>query len=250
MISGLVSITFRNLTPREICALCEEAGLHAVEWGGDVHVPPEGKNAAEVRRMSADSGLDICSYGSYFRIGNPMDDFMRCLDAAGELGTPVVRVWCGGNVDSSKMSDSQRKYIVESLLECCAEARKRGIIVAPEFHGGTLTDSNPSVEKLLCETAGVENLKFYWQPRWDWTEEETLHALEMVKPRLAHAHVFTWRHVGNDIIRLPIADGEKLWNKALPMLGDCYSLIEFVKGDRPQQLIADAAVLNKWIKGM
>ena len=247
MIPGLVSVTFRSLSPAEICALCERAGLKAVEWGGDVHVPPEGKNAAEVRRMSADSGLDICSYGSYFRVGEDMDGFRRCLDTAGELGAKIVRVWCGGNVDSAVINEDERARIVEKLIACCHEAAGRGITVAPEFHGGTLTDRNASVERLLSETEGVENLRFYWQPRWDWTENETLHALEMVKPRLAHAHVFTWRHEGNNIIRLPISEGEKFWDKALPMLGDCYSLIEFVRGDRLEQLIEDAAALKGWI---
>lgn len=247
MKSGLVSITFRSLTPREICALCEKANLRAIEWGGDVHVPPEGKNAAEVRMMSADSGMDICSYGSYYRVGNPMDEFKKCLDAASGLETPVIRVWCGGNVDSASISEDQRTRIVEGLVGCCEEAEKCGIIVAPEFHGGTLTDRIESVERLLKETEGVKNLRFYWQPRWDWSEAETLRALEMVRPRLAHAHVFTWRHEGNNIIRLALSQGEKLWEKALPMLGDCYSLIEFVKNDAPEQLIEDAAALNGWI---
>ena len=85
MIPGLVSVTFRCLSPAEICALCERAGLKAVEWGGDVHVPPEGKNAAEVRRMSADYGLDICSYGSYFRVGNAIDEFKKCHKAASQF---------------------------------------------------------------------------------------------------------------------------------------------------------------------
>ena len=37
MKSGLVSVSFRQKTPLEICALCRKANLSAVEWGGDVH---------------------------------------------------------------------------------------------------------------------------------------------------------------------------------------------------------------------
>jgi len=36
---GIVSVTFRNLSPERIISLVSEGGLSAVEWGGDVHVP-------------------------------------------------------------------------------------------------------------------------------------------------------------------------------------------------------------------
>ena len=38
--TGLVSITFRRLNPLEIVSLVAENGLTAIEWGGDIHVPP------------------------------------------------------------------------------------------------------------------------------------------------------------------------------------------------------------------
>lgn len=250
MIPGLVSVTFRRLKPRDICELCEKTGLKAVEWGGDIHVPPEGGNAGEVRRMSADAGLDICSYGSYFRVGQPMDDFRRNLDAACELGAPIIRVWCGDGIVSANISEGQRARIVEELVRCGEEACRRGVTAAPEFHGGTLTDSVVSVERLLAETQGAEGLRFYWQPRWDWPEEDTLRALELVRPRMAHAHVFTWRHEGNDIIRLPLSAGESMWKNALPVLGDCYTLIEFVKDDSAQSLAADAETIRSWMAEM
>ena len=248
MLPGLVSVTFRNMSPQDICALCAETGLKAIEWGGDVHVPPTGQNAAQVRQMSADAGLEICSYGSYYRVGRPMDDFRRCLDTACALGTRVIRVWCGENVESERLSAQKRSEIVGGLLECCAVAQGFGMIVAPEFHGGTLTDSLSSVERLLDETRGVDNLRFYWQPRWDWTQAQTLRALELVRPRLAHAHVFTWRHEGEKIIRLPLCEGEATWKKALPMLGDCRALLEFVRADERQALVQDAATLRRWIE--
>ena len=53
--AGLVSITFRNKTPREIVALMKRAGLSQVEWGGDVHVKPGAESAAEVRRMTGET---------------------------------------------------------------------------------------------------------------------------------------------------------------------------------------------------
>jgi len=36
---GLVSISFRDLFPKQIVDMVAEVGLDAIEWGGDVHVP-------------------------------------------------------------------------------------------------------------------------------------------------------------------------------------------------------------------
>ena len=243
---GLVSVTFRNKTPREICALCGRAGLLAVEWGGDVHVPPGGGNAREVRDMSRDAGLEICSYGSYFRVGDEAAEFERNLDAASELGAPAVRVWLG-RTGSNETSDGERGRLVDALAAACEAAGKRGLIVAPEFHGGTLTDGLSSVRRLTAETRGIENLRFYWQPRWDWPEADRLRALEMVLPRLLHVHAFTWRH-GDGVERLPLADGEAMWKKALAQMKDARVLLEFVQGDCEEAFLRDARTLIRWMK--
>lgn len=247
--SGLVSITFRNKTPEEICGLCVRAGLHAVEWGGDVHVPAGDMDAAaRVREMSERCGLEICAYGSYFRVGDGAREFENCLLTADMLGAPLVRVWCGRR--SAAQADGEyRRQITGELREICALARKKGILVAPEFHGGTLTDDPDSVRQLLDETADVENLRFYWQPRWDWDEATRLETLRMILPRLAHIHTFTWRHTP-DIERLRLADGAEMWKKALEIAGEAHALIEFVKDDSDAALLDDAHTLNGWIAGL
>lgn len=38
---GLTSISFRGKTCTEVIGLAKKAGLDGIEWGGDVHVPPE-----------------------------------------------------------------------------------------------------------------------------------------------------------------------------------------------------------------
>ncbi|MGW2900916.1 hypothetical protein ACWDAO_41745, partial [Streptomyces sp. NPDC001212] len=70
LIPGLVSVTFRTLSAEAVISLAAEAGLGAVEWGGDVHVPAGAFATAErVRERSADAGLEIAAYGSYHRAG-------------------------------------------------------------------------------------------------------------------------------------------------------------------------------------
>lgn len=244
LIPGLVSVTFRNKAPEEICALCQRAGLKAIEWGGDVHAPDE-KAARAVGRMSRDAGLFVCSYGSYFRVGGALSAFERNLDAAAALGAPAIRVWLGEK-GSAETDEPARAALVKSLAEICRRAEARGIVVAPEFHGGTLTDDLGSVARLLDECREIPNLRFYWQPRWDWPEADRLRGLEMALPRLLHVHAFTWRH-GAEVERLPLAAGEGMWKKALNRLENAHVLLEFVEGDDEAALLRDARTLIDWI---
>lgn len=244
--SGLVSVTFRRKTPEEICELCVKAGLKAVEWGGDVHVPAGDLDTARrVRELSEKSGLEICAYGSYYRVGDDIEEFERSLVTAVELGAPLMRVWCG-RMGSAQADEEYRSMINECLRNICARAAEFGILIAPEFHSGTLTDDIESARRLINETEDIENLRFYWQPRWDWDEEMRLEALRMVKPRIAYVHTFTWTHTP-DIVRLELDKGAEMWKKALAIMENGHALIEFVKDDADEALLNDAEALNGWI---
>ena len=62
---GLVSVTFRKLTPAEIVALVKQAGLKGIEWGGDLHVPHgDLVRAREVRELTHEGGLGVAACGS------------------------------------------------------------------------------------------------------------------------------------------------------------------------------------------
>src|SRR6187549_164575 len=94
---GLVSVTFRQLPPREIVDLARRAELGGIEWGGDVHVPAgDAGRAREVRAMTEDAGLSIVAYGSYYRAGEEDEAaFAPVLDSACALGAPAIRIWAG-----------------------------------------------------------------------------------------------------------------------------------------------------------
>ncbi|MGC4030327.1 MAG: hypothetical protein QM754_01080 [Tepidisphaeraceae bacterium] len=101
--TGLVSVTFRQRSVAQIISDVAKAGLQAIEWGGDVHVPPgDLPHAAEVRRQTAEAGLAVSSYGSYYNATkDPADLAGRVLATAAELGAPTVRMWAGP-MDSTK----------------------------------------------------------------------------------------------------------------------------------------------------
>lgn len=262
-ISGLVSISFRNLTPEAIIAEVKNNGLHAIEWGGDIHVPHgDLETAGRVGEMTRDAGLAVACYGSYYPLGpdtdprGPETTLDGLAETAAALGAPSVRVWAGrrGSADASAES---RERIVADGKALAEVLHRRGIELVLEYHAGTLTDTIESA-LLFLEQIDHPNCKLLWQPVPYKNLDDNLDALKRVEQAgLAHLHVFHWvlggpnadGHRPND--KRPISEGAADITAYLSGVAgtdgngkDRYALIEFVRGDTTEQLADDAAALN------
>lgn len=249
--SGLVSISFRKLTPAEIVSLTVRAGLAGIEWGGDVHVPHgDLVQARRVRQMTLDAGLQVAAYGSYHRIW-PQEPcpFEMVVETALALGAPVIRVWAG-KLPSHAADAAHRAAIVAESQRIADLAAQAKIAVAYEYHGNTLTDTDASAQALLRAVAHP-NLYTYWQPPQGSRLADNLIGLAAVLPRLYHVHVFHWLRAPGappTVVRRPLAEGQADWIRYLDRVAstgrDHFALLEFVSQDAPEQLLHDAATLN------
>ncbi len=253
--TGVCSVTFRQLPPRELVGLVRQSGLDAIEWGGDVHVPPGClETASSVRKMTEDAGLEPSSYGSYWKAEGSFDPV---LETALALGSDTVRVWAGTK-PSDAVSAREREAIVAALRGALDLAQKHGVKLALEFHANTLSDSNSSTLGLLDEI-GHPNLSTYWQPVYwlsdvDYREE----GLRLLAGRVQNLHVFHWKFFpgagswGDSTDRRPLEEGADEWLRYLkePLSPDRthYALMEFVRGDDPGQFLQDAEALKKYIR--
>lgn len=234
LVPGLVSVTFRRLAVAEIVELVSRAGLRAVEWGGDVHVPDPAA-ARETAARCADAGIEVAAYGSYYRAGAgaPFDDVLRTAVA---LGAPRVRIWAG-SVGSAAEPD--RRAVVDDIARVAALAATEGVTVCLEYHANTLTDTLESTVDIL---ESVPSVRPYWQPPIGVSAADALVAVETLRP--VTAHVFTWSDTG---VRLPLAAGEALWLPVLSTFDNGYALLEFVRDDDPAAFAEDAATLLRWL---
>lgn len=248
---GLVSVTFRKLTPAEIVALVKQAGLKGIEWGGDVHVPAgDLGRAREVREITLENGLSVAAYGSYYRAGQEEgagQSFERVLETAVELGAPTIRVWPGG-AGSEAVDDEGRWKIIHEIRRIAGLGARARTGISLEFHAGTLTDTNESASKLLVEI-DHPNVKINWQPHNGEETAECVRGLREVLPCVGNIHVFHWWPTSTD--RHPLADGGERWGRFLPLLqqapDDRFALLEFVPGDEPAAFLRDAATLKSWL---
>lgn len=243
---GLVSVTFRQLSPRQVVDLVKQAGLEGIEWGGDIHVPHgEVKKADEVRTMTEDAGLRVAAYGSYYRAGQGAS-FEPVLETACALCVPTIRIWAGTK-GSKETSLVDRNSIVDDIRRCSQDAEEHEMTVSLEYHRGTLTDEIGSCLRLV-EEVGHRNLKLYWQPDTLVPHSKRVEDLKQIIPYVSNTHVFQWTRAGDETLRHELKEGEAEWLQYLAMLkaNDGYSLIEFVKGDSPEQFLRDAETLKSW----
>lgn len=261
--SGLCSVSFRELSPEALVKLVSQAGLDSIEWASNAHVAEgDAKLAQRVRGLTEDAGLSVSSYGSYYKVvdesGKPVA-FEPFLESALELGTDTIRIWAG-HQPSDGLSASERGVIVDSLRLALDAAQAQGVKLGLEFHANTLSDSNGATLDLLKEV-NHPSLYTYWQPIYWLTDPQyRIDGLKQLADRILNLHVFQWTFRpgagswGESTDRRPLKDGEKEWLEYLKMpLSpeiDRYALMEFVRGDDPNQFLEDANTLKSWIQSL
>lgn len=255
VVPGLCSVTLRAHSIEGVARLAGECGLRAIEWGGDVHVPPGDRAAAHrARDAGAAAGVEMVSYGSYLLAGWPItaDAIDVALDTAVALGATNVRIWTplGDNPDSAR-----RDAITDAVRSIAAAGAARALTVGIEYHGGTLTATVASTIDLLHEVA-APNVFTYWQPSY-WIAQRSvaddIADLAALAGRVSHVHVYEWADASH---RLPLADGDARWTAVFAALAGTPSplpspraaFLEFVANDGPDALRADAKMLLRLLE--
>ena len=253
LIPGLVSISFRHLTPREVVTLASCSGLEAIEWGGDIHVPVSAvAHAKEVGRMTSDLGLAVAAYGSYFRVveaDGVEPEFAPVLDTALALGAPRIRVWSGVRA-SCEATDHDFERLAARLNILATQAEESGVKVSLESHSGTLTDTYSSSLRLLT-LASHPNIDLVWQPTPGLPVADCRDGLAACLPYVSNLHAFHWLANGE---RRPLAEGYEIWADyfavALPVAAPRFVLLEFFRDDDPAHLPAEASTLRSLLASL
>lgn len=248
MKKGLCSVTFRALSADKVAELAVKAGLDCIEWGADIHVPPDNTdNARKVAKICRDLNIDTPSYGSYYRLDG--GDFDSVSETAEILGARDIRVWAGTK-DAELFSRDKYLKLVENVKNIAQISRKRGQNVCFEYHYGTYCNSAENTLKLI-EDAAENNVFTYWQPMY-WLhgktpdeQSENLSSIKILGGLIKNVHVYNW--CGYE--RLPLSDAMEDWKSyfKLTEAENCY--LEFVRGDDETAFFEDAKCLAELIGG-
>lgn len=243
--TGLVSVSFRGHSPREILCAMKGAGLSLIEWGSDVHAPcHDAARLDELVALMKEFGVTCCSYGTYFRLGQtPIGELEAYILAAKTLGTDVLRLWCGTKSGADMTSDET----LSLLADCRAAAEiaeRHGVTLCTECHRGTFTE-RPEDALWLMQEVDSPHFRTYWQPFQHREVEQNLAYLRELAPYVIHLHVFQWKGSA----RYSLSEGLNEWLGYLTLLDGSHTLLlEFMPDDKLDSLPAEASALRAIIR--
>lgn len=245
--TGLVSVSFREHTPREILTAMKNVGLRYIEWGSDVHAPADnGETLAGLAALQREFDIACCSYGTYFRIGQDSpQEIIRYIRAATVLGTRTLRIWAG-NRSSEDCTPEEKGRFIEECKRLAAIAEEQAVTLCLECHNGTMTDRADSALELM-ERVNAQHFRMYWQPNQFCSREVNLAYAEKLADYTDTIHVFNWQ--GTE--RFPLSMGIEDWRQYLQRFsGDETLLLEFMPDDLLDSLPAETDALFRLSGGV
>lgn len=236
---GLVSVSFRDRSPQEILEAVKACGLSCIEWGSDVHVPPQ--QASAIAALQKQYGITCCSYGTYFRLGvTPLAELEAYIEAAKLLGTDILRLWCGSK-NSEEYSEGEKQALFAQCSLAADLAQKHGVTLCMECHNGTYTNCKEGAHALM-EAVNSPHFRMYWQPNQYRTVEENLAYARLLAPYTRHLHVFNWK--GKE--KLPLIEAKTVWREYLACFEKEHTLLlEFMPDGKLETLPREAAALKE-----
>lgn len=239
---GLVSISFRDKTPSELITAAKKCGLSCIEWGSDVHAPCLDTQTLKIIKAECDkNGIECCSYGTYFRIGeNSSAELADYIKAAKILGTNILRLWCG-NKNSGEYSKSEKEILFNQCRELAEIAEKENVFICMECHNNTFTDCLDGYKELF-ENVRSENFKMYWQPNQYKTDRQNIEYAKTVAENTVVIHAFNWK----DDDKFPLKENEDLWKKYLSLFKkELPVLLEFMPDGDIRSLKNEADAIKR-----
>ena len=243
---GLVSISFRQNSPREILDAVKAAGLTCIEWGSDVHAPcTDTARLTELVALQKEFGISCCSYGTYFRLGvTPLNELPKYIPAAKALGADIIRLWCGDR-DTADYAQADRAALLADCKAAAAIAEKENVTFCLECHNHTFTNDAEGALWLM-EKVNSKHFRMYWQPNQFKSTEENLRYARLIAPYTVNLHVFNWEGHG----KFPLREGASLWEQYLPCFPQHPALLlEHMPDGRIESLSAEAQALFDIVGG-
>ena len=238
---GLVSVSFRQHSPKEILEATKNAGLSCIEWGSDIHAPCHDiARLHEIAALQKEYGIVCSSYGTYFRLGEtPTDELKYYFEAAKILGTDIVRVWCGTK-SGAECSEAEKKALFDQCKTAASMAEKAGITLCMECHKKTYTQRLEDALELM-RAINSPCFRMYWQPfQWQSIEENAAYA-KAIAPFTYHIHVFQWK----DQEKYSLNEGIAEWRGYLSAFSAPRTLLlEFMPNGTIDELPAQAEALR------
>jgi len=225
---AFMSFSCPQLSLAEMLALAKRLGYEGIEprlstnhqHGIEPHIDTPKRR--ELRRKVAESGVPLACIATSCRYADPADaerqieETRRCIDLAGDLGVPRIRVF-GGRIAKGLSREDAITLVADSLLALADQAKERGVIVCMETHDDWChPDHVAQVMRRVNHS--------YIAVNWDimhpiLTGKVTMdYAFQTLKPWIRHVHFHDGKQLENKLQLTPIGTGDIDHRRALELL--------------------------------
>ena len=225
---SFMSFSTPKLTLQQMLELAGQLGYAGIEAridAGHAHGIELDADAAarkEAARRSADAGIALCCIATSCKYADPasnpqmVEDTLRCIDLAADVGAPCIRVFGGALAEGLSRQDAT-DLLARSLRSVADHAAQRGVAVCIETHDDWCAPSHLAEAVRRADHPAV-------RVNWDimhpvrtagWTIDESYRAL---KPWVRHLHVHDGTREHDKMAFKPIGEGVVDHKRALALL--------------------------------
>lgn len=215
-----------QLTLDEVLALAKRIGYDGVEprlvsgHKHNIEVDIDAAARREIKSKFADSGITACCVATSCRYADPantrqmVDETLRCIDLAADVGSPRIRVF-GGQIGKGIEREDAIKIVADALRSMADHAGNRGVTVCMETHDDWCDPKNvAAVMKQVDHPAIAVNWDIMHPVRTGFaTIDESFQAL---KPWIRHLHIHDASKETGDL--MPIGEGFIDHRRAIELL--------------------------------
>ncbi|NLS77878.1 MAG: sugar phosphate isomerase/epimerase [Chloroflexi bacterium] len=216
-----------SLTLDQVLATAKRYGYDGIEprlvdrqaHGIEVEISSAARR--EARAKVADSGIALACIATSCMYANPattqanVDETFRCIDLAGDLGAPTIRVF-GGKLGPGLSRADAIQLVAESLLKVAGQAAARGVTVCVETHDDWCEPTHlAAVLKQVNHPAIAINWDIMHPVRVAGATMDS--AFEAIKPWIGHVHLHDGAKDGTTALA-PIGEGAIDHKRAVELL--------------------------------
>jgi len=172
-----------------------EASFDALElWQYHISAlePDEVERLAQKLRSLDMRALALGAYPAFHLKGTEAAEMEagldRLLSYAVTLGVTTFKIF-PGRIASAETDARTWDCSVRRIAELAAKLAARGMTLSMETHGNTLCDTLESVQHLLADLSGMDNVGLCFQPYTDHDTDQAIAAFDAVRSAIVHIHL-------------------------------------------------------------
>ncbi|MBV7335807.1 sugar phosphate isomerase/epimerase [Chloroflexi bacterium TSY] len=215
---AFMSFSTPDLSLDETLSLAKDLGYNGFEprsGSGHAHgieLEASTNERNTIRAKAEENGVALCCLAISCRYADPstvtaqVDETLRYIDLAGDIGAPCLRVF-GGQIPDGISREQGIEGVATTLRQVAAQASARDVFVCMETHDDWCNPDHVAAVMKQVDHPNIAVNWDIWHPirKHGWTIKDSFQA---VRPWIRHAHIHDGTSNATTLELRPIGTGE------------------------------------------